>query len=103
IRSTPNAERTRCRTPSALRVSPLASSEKLLHSRVWTFGEEPPGVQGDLRLGLGIEEDAVVADGEDARQLMGDHDDRGAEAVAQLENKIIQQPRADRIETGRRF
>ena len=28
-------------------------------------------IQGDLRLGLGIEEDAAVADGEDARQLNG--------------------------------
>jgi hypothetical protein len=28
-------------------------------------------IQGDLRLGLSIEEDAAVADGEDARQLNG--------------------------------
>src|SRR5262249_53743926 len=48
-----------------------------------------------------VEEDAVVADGEDARQLVGDDDDRRLQAVAQLEDQLVEQPRADRIQSGR--
>ena len=69
---------------------------------VLTLGEEPLGVaQGNLRFGFRIEKHAVVADRKNARQLVGDHDDRGAEAVAQLEDQIVQQPRANGVETGR--
>src|SRR5215813_12256993 len=82
----------------------LPSPEKLLNLRVLTFGEEPLGVaQGNLRFGFRIEKYAVVANRKNARQLVGDHDDRGAEAVAQLEDQIVQQPRADGVETGRRL
>src|SRR5262245_47086417 len=40
--------------------------------------------------GIGVEENRVVADGKDARQLVGDDHERGAEAVAQLENQLIE-------------
>ena len=43
-------------------------------------------------VGPRIEKDAVVADREDAGQLVGhDHDCR-AEAVAQLQDEIVEQP-----------
>ena len=57
----------------------------------------------DHRPRLDVEEDAVVADGEDARQLVRDDDDRRAEAVAQLEDQVVEQARADRVEAGRRL
>ena len=56
--------------------------------------------QGQLGAGLGIEEQASVGHGEDARQLMGDQYDTGAEAVAQLQDQIVQGHRADRVEAG---
>ena len=46
---------------------------------------------GDHRARFRIEKYAVVADGEDARQLVGDDDDRRAQTVAQLENQIVEQ------------
>src|SRR5690242_18598153 len=55
------------------------------------------------RATLGVEEDAVVADREDARELVGDDDDRGAEAVAQLEDQVVEAARADGIEAGGRL
>ena len=50
-----------------------------------------------------IEKHAVVTDGENARQLVGHHHHRGPQTVAQLENQIVEQPRADRIEARRRL
>src|SRR3989449_3099184 len=47
---------------------------------------------------LVVEKLRVRADGEDARQLVRDHHHRRAEAVAQLENQIIEPPRADGIQ-----
>src|SRR4051812_24033332 len=38
----------------------------------------------------GVEVDAVVADGEDARQLVRDDDHRRAEAVAQLDDQLVE-------------
>src|SRR5262245_57356611 len=58
---------------------------------------------GGHRARLHVEEDAVVADGEDAGQLVRDDDDRRAEAVAQLEDELIEEARADRIEPGGRL
>src|SRR5262245_21791750 len=56
---------------------------------------------GDHRLGVSVEKHRVVADGEDAGELMGHHRDRGAEAVPQLEDQIVQHARTDWIEAGR--
>jgi hypothetical protein len=78
--------------------------QKPLHLRIGAFGKQLPRVaDGDLRLALRIQEYAVVTDREDARQLMRHHDDRRAQAVAQLEDQIVEQSRADRIEPGRGF
>src|SRR3546814_7692325 len=58
------------------------------HRRVVASVTEGSGRSvGDRGACLGIQEDAVVADGEQARQFVTDHDDGGAEAVAQLDRK----------------
>src|SRR6516162_2135339 len=57
----------------------------------------------DLGARFRVQEDAVVGDGEDARELVGDHDDRRAEVGAQLEDQVVEQARAYRIESGRRL
>ena len=68
------------------------------------MGQKLLGVAaGDHGPRFRVEKHAVVADGKDARQLMGDDHDCGAEAVAQLQDQIIEQARADRIEASRRF
>ena len=56
---------------------------------------------GDRRARLGVQEDAVVADGEQARQLVADHDDGGAEAVPQLQDQVVQPLRGDRVQPRR--
>src|SRR5262249_35298441 len=43
----------------------------------------------DRGLGLGVEKHAVVADGEQARQLVADQHHGGAETVAQLEDELV--------------
>ena len=57
--------------------------------------------RGDDGPRLVVEKHRVRADGEDARQLVRDHHHRRAEAVAQLEDQIVEPPRADRIQAGR--
>jgi len=52
---------------------------------------------------LVVEKHRVGADGEDARQVVGDHHHRRAEAVAQLEDQVVEAPGADGIETGKRL
>jgi len=52
----------------------------------------------DLDAGSRVQKYAVVGDGKDAGQLVGDYDDRCAKICAQLEDQIIKQARADRIE-----
>ena len=47
------------------------------------------GVAGrDLGARFGVQEYAVVGDGKDAGQLVGDDDDGGAKTVAQFEDQI---------------
>ena len=57
----------------------------------------------DLDAGFRVQKDAVVGDREDAGQLVGNHDDRCAKIRAQLEDQIVEQARANRIESGRRL
>ncbi len=45
----------------------------------------------DLSAGLRVQEDAVVRDGEDAREFVGNDYDRGAQAVAQFQDQVVQQ------------
>src|SRR5689334_6377906 len=52
--------------------------------------------RGD-RPGLVVEEHGVRRDGEDTGQLVGDHHHRGAQAVAQLEDEVVEAPGAERI------
>src|SRR5229473_5496803 len=54
-------------------------------------------------MALAVEENAVVADREDARELVRYHHDCRAEVGAQLENELIQQAGSYRIETRRGF
>ena len=55
----------------------------------------------ELRLVCGIQEYGVVADREDTRELMRDDNDRRTEAIAQLEDQVIEQLRAgEEIERG---
>ncbi len=53
--------------------------------------------------GLGIEKNRIGADGKNARQLVGDDNNGRAQRIAQTDDQIVQQPGADRIESGRRF
>ena len=79
-----------------------AAGEKPLDHRVGGFGQYCFRIPcGDHSFADGVEEDGVVADGEDARQFVGHDDDGGAQAVAQFEDEVVEQPRADRVEPGR--
>jgi hypothetical protein len=44
----------------------------------------------DHGLGVCIQEDAIVADAEQARQIVADHDDRHAKTIAQFQDQIVQ-------------
>ena len=50
-----------------------------------------------------IQEDGVVADGEDAFQFVGDNHDGGSEALAEVKDKIIKSLGAQGIKTGGRL
>ena len=63
------------------------------------YGRPP----GDGGAGFGVEKNAAVGDGEDARKFVGNHDDGGAETVAQFQQQTVEAVGADRVETGRGF
>src|ERR1022692_1621965 len=75
-----------------------------MHDRIIAMLEQLFGISSRANgMGIRIEEYAVVADGKNARQFVGhDHHSR-AEIVAQLQNQIVEQPRAYRIEARRRL
>src|SRR4051812_5472212 len=82
----------------------LTAGEEREHSRVLRFRQQPLRVaRGDHGLALAVEEYGIVGDGEDARQLVGHDHDGGVEAVAQIEDQIVEPPRADRVEACRRL
>src|SRR5437899_2641258 len=54
-------------------------------------------------LGVGIKEDRVVSDGEDAGQFMGHDHDSCPQTIAQLQDQLVQVARKDRVQPGRRF
>ena len=58
---------------------------------------------GDRRPRLGIQEHTVIANAEQARKFVADHDDGDAEAVAQALHQIIEMPCRYWIEPGRRL
>src|SRR5437667_452760 len=77
----------------------LAPRQERTHPRVPGVREElARGPRGDDHPALGVEEDAVVADREDARELVR-HDDHGrAQALPELEDQVVEPSRAHRIE-----
>src|SRR3989442_730929 len=78
-----------------------APRQELPHSRVRRLREQlawPP--RGDDRPAVGVEEDAVVAGREDARQLVRHHDHRRAEAVPERQDQVVEPARGHRIESG---
>src|ERR1700693_5526451 len=72
---------------SALRGSlamagPFTPGQECEHPGIARLGQQPLGITaGDHGRAPGVEKDRVVADGEDARQLVRHRHDRGAEAV----------------------
>src|SRR6184192_3201613 len=86
------------------RVAFRTASEKPSHSRIRRVRQQLLGrPAGDGRAGLRVEEDTVVPDREDARELVRHHDDGRAQAVAELEDQVVEQARAHRVEAGRRL
>src|SRR5262245_10764674 len=82
----------------------LPPREELAHARVRRVGQELlRRAHGPDRAWPRVEEDAVVADGEDARQLVRDDDDGRPEAVAQLDDQLVEPARGEGIEAGRRL
>src|SRR2546427_8852017 len=74
----------------------LAPREELAHARVGRVRQQLlRRAGGDHRTAVRVEEDAIVRDREDARELVGHDHDRRAEAVAQLEDQLVQAARAD--------
>ena len=58
---------------------------------------------GDHRLGLRIQEYTIVGDGEQARQLVADNDDRGAKTVTKIDDQVVEPARGDRVQSGGRL
>src|SRR5882724_901193 len=70
-----------------------SAGEKRPHLRIGAGIAQVLGIPaGDHGFAVGIEKDRIVADGEDARQLVRHHYDGGAQTIAQLEDQLIQQP-----------
>src|ERR1700677_5397591 len=75
-----------------------------LHGRRWALvAENVRRAVSYCRTRLGIQEHTVVANAEQARQLVAHHDDGYAEAVPESLDQIVEVPGGDRIEPGRRF
>src|SRR5882762_8860457 len=80
----------------------LPPRQEFTHPRIGRLRAQlPRRATRDHRAALGVEEDAIVGDREDARQLVRHHDDRRPEAVPELEDELVQAPRADRVEARR--
>src|SRR5689334_2878882 len=86
------------------RIPQLAAKQEVANLWIRAFVAQHLRVtRGDHGLGICVEEHRVVADGENAGEFMGDHGDRGTEAVSQLENEVVQHARTDRVEASRRL
>src|SRR2546427_7772902 len=80
----------------------LPAGQEGPHPRILRSGQELFRVaRGDHRLALAVEEHRVVGDGEDALELVRHHHDGGAEAVPQIEDQVVEPPRAQRVEARR--
>src|SRR6266566_2149071 len=81
-----------------------AARQEAAHLEVRRVREEVPRrAVRDAGPRLRIEEDAVVPDREDARQLVRHDDDGRAEAVAKFEDEVIEEPGGYRVEPRRRL
>jgi hypothetical protein len=76
-------------TTSATRLGP--SGQEGADGRIPRVGHEAARV-AERRHGarIGVEERGRVCDGEDARQLVRHDDERAAQALAQLEDEVVQ-------------
>src|SRR5204862_7377066 len=80
----------------------LAPREERVYPRVRRLREElARRARGDDRPAVGVEEDAVVGDREDARELVRHDDHRRTEAVPELQDQIVEAAGADRVEPRR--
>src|SRR5262249_51121513 len=61
----------------------------------------PRGAARHDRARLGVEQDAVVAERENARQLVRDHHDGHPQALAQVCNQLVEPARRDWIQSCR--
>src|ERR1700691_4370318 len=77
------------------------AGQESLHTLILAILEQVLGVAlRDHGSALRVEKNAVVADCKNAGQLVRDDDHRRAEVVAQLEDQVVEQARADWIEAG---
>jgi hypothetical protein len=68
-----------------------AAGQEGVHRRVGTvFQQDLRIAQRDLGLGHRVEKDGIIADGEDARQFMGDDHHRRPKIVAQRQDQIVE-------------
>src|SRR5512138_258657 len=90
--------------PSSARGGGLPAPQERLHGGVRRFGKQGLRIAArDDRVPLCIQEHRIVADGEDARQLVSDDHDRAAETLPELEDQVVEAPGADRVEPGGRL
>src|SRR6267142_6124273 len=83
---------------------PFAAGEEGEHPGIRRLGQKLLRVpRSDHRLAFPVEEHRVVADGKDAPQLMGHDHDGGPQTVAQIEDEVVEPPRAHRVEPRRRL
>src|ERR1700735_5399687 len=90
-----------CRNPIVKRV--LTVHEGMNDRVITAVAQLARRAMGNHRLGRGIEEDSVIANLEQAGQLVADQHDRRAETVAQFSDQIIEPSGRDRVEPGRRL
>jgi len=64
-------------------------------------GELARAAMGDRPLAVGVEEDAVVGDREQARQLMAHEHHRRAGAMPDVVDQVVEPSRGDRVQAGR--
>src|SRR5690348_14897530 len=57
----------------------------------------------DRRFFLRVEEDRVISDCEDTGKFVRYDDDSGVETGAELQHELVEEPAADRVETGGRL
>src|SRR3954452_8970896 len=81
--------------------SGFTARKELVDHRIVGMSEEVPGVALSAHsVGFGIQEDGIIADGEDARQVMGDDHKGRAQTVPQAQDEFIELARGERVQAG---